>query len=236
VGARRRPRHALSVVVLRAARVLFLPLGNSDDEPNLAPQGHIFVGSKAPWFELPDDGLPRFDTMPEGFEFPAVAPPRGAPPATREGVLRGSCLCGAVAYETGPARGLVYCHCARCRKGRSAAFASNIFAETGPFRYTRGGDLVRAYKVPEAARFTVAFCIVCGGGVPRDPNGAPYLVVPGGSLDDDPGPLPKIHIFVGSKAPWFTIADDLERCDDYPPGCASSHEWVSRNAPSAAPE
>ena len=112
-----------------------------------------------------------------------------------------------------------------------------MFAEAGPFRYTRGGELVRAYKVPEAARFTVAFCTVCGGGVPRDPAGAPYLVVPAGSLDDDPGPLPRIHIFVGSKAPWFTIADGLEQCDDYPPGCASSHEWVMRRqAPSSAPK
>lgn len=232
----------------------FVPLGNSDDEPGLQPQGHIYVASKAPWFDLPEDGLPRFDAMPEGMETPDVAPPSGAPPATRAGVLRGSCLCSAVAYETGPARGLVYCHCSRCRKGRSAAFASNIFAEAGPFRYTRGAELVRAFKVPEAARFTVAFCTVCGGGVPRaapgvvsttpyaadilgaaDGAGAPYLVVPAGSLDDDPGPLPRIHIFVGSKAPWFTIADDLEQCADYPQGCVSSHEWVARRAPSSAP-
>jgi hypothetical protein len=226
----------------------FVPLGNSDDEPSLQPQGHIYVASKAPWFELPDDGLPRFDTMPAGMEAPDVAPPPGAPPATREGVLRGSCLCGAVTYETGPGRGLVYCHCSRCRKGRSAAFGANVFAESGPFRYTRGADRVRSYKVPEAARFTVAFCTVCGGGVPRaapgvvsttpyaadnlgaadGAAGAPYVVVPAGSLDDDPGPLPRIHIFVGSKAPWFTIADHLEHCDEYPPGCASSHEWVAR--------
>ena len=209
---------------------VFMPLGNSDDSPGMSVQGHIFVGSKAPWFELPEDDLPRFDTMPEGMETPAVGPPPGPPPASRPGVLRGSCLCGGVAYETGPARGLVYCHCSRCRKGRSAAFAANVFAEPEPFRYTRGAELVRIYKVPEAARFTVAFCTVCGGGLPRDPNGARYLVVPAGSLDDDPGPLPRpIHIFVGSKSPWFEIADDLEQWDAYPEGCASSHEWVARH-------
>jgi hypothetical protein len=208
----------------------FVPLGNSDDEPELAPQLHMYVGSKAPWFEIPNDGLPRFDSMPEEFGSPPdVTPPPGAPAPARAGLLRGSCLCGSVAYEAGPAQGLVYCHCTRCQKGRSSAFASNVFAEAGPFRYTRGGDRVRSYKVPEAARFTVAFCTVCGGGVPRDPAGAPYLVVPAGSLDDDPGPLPRIHIFVGSKAPWYALGEDgLERCADYPPGCASSHEWVMR--------
>jgi hypothetical protein len=210
--------------------IAFLPLGNSDDDRGMAPLVHMYVGSKAPWYEIPDDGLPRFDAMPEGFGDSAqIDPPLRASPASTEGVLRGSCLCGAVAYECGRARGLVYCHCTRCQKGRSAPFASNVFAEAGLFRYTRGADRVRAYKVPEAARFTVAFCTVCGGGVPRDPAGAPFLVVPAGSLDDDPGPLPKIHIFVGSKAPWYELAPDgLERCADYPPGCASSHEWVMR--------
>ena len=42
----------------------FLPLGNADDDPGLAPQSHIYVGSKAAWYDLPEDDLPRFDTMP----------------------------------------------------------------------------------------------------------------------------------------------------------------------------
>jgi len=28
-------------------------------------------------------------------------------------------------------------------------------------------------------------------------------------LDDDPGVRPESHIFVGSKAPWYDITDDL---------------------------
>lgn len=30
-----------------------------------------------------------------------------------------------------------------------------------------------------------------------------------GTLDDDPGVKPALHIFVGSKAPWFDISDGL---------------------------
>jgi hypothetical protein len=30
-----------------------------------------------------------------------------------------------------------------------------------------------------------------------------------GTLTDPPAIRPGAHIFVGSKAPWFTIADDL---------------------------
>jgi hypothetical protein len=30
-----------------------------------------------------------------------------------------------------------------------------------------------------------------------------------GGLDDPPGIAPQAHIFVDSKAPWFTITDEL---------------------------
>jgi hypothetical protein len=38
-------------------------LGAIDGDPGVRPQFHTFVESKAPWEELPDDGLPRY---PEG--------------------------------------------------------------------------------------------------------------------------------------------------------------------------
>lgn len=37
-------------------------LGAFDGDPGIAPQFHTFVGSKAPWEVLPDDGLPRHET------------------------------------------------------------------------------------------------------------------------------------------------------------------------------
>jgi hypothetical protein len=36
-----------------------LSLGTLDDDPGVRPSAHIFVGSKAPWFEI-TDGLPQF--------------------------------------------------------------------------------------------------------------------------------------------------------------------------------
>jgi hypothetical protein len=39
-------------------------LGALDDDPEIRPQYHSFVGSKAPWDELPEDGLPRYDGPP----------------------------------------------------------------------------------------------------------------------------------------------------------------------------
>ncbi len=39
-------------------------LGALDDDPGIRPQYHSFVDSKAPWDELPDDGLPRYPGAP----------------------------------------------------------------------------------------------------------------------------------------------------------------------------
>ncbi|MBJ7332928.1 MAG: GFA family protein [Solirubrobacteraceae bacterium] len=36
-------------------------LGSLDDDPHIAPEFHTFVGSKAVWDALPEDGLPRYD-------------------------------------------------------------------------------------------------------------------------------------------------------------------------------
>jgi hypothetical protein len=36
-------------------------LGALDGDPGIRPQCHSFVGSRAPWYELPDDGLERFN-------------------------------------------------------------------------------------------------------------------------------------------------------------------------------
>ena len=39
---------------------------------------------------------------------------------------------------------------------------------------------------------------------------------PAGSLDEDPGMRPQAHIFVGSKAPWFEITDQLPQFKEFP--------------------
>jgi hypothetical protein len=39
-------------------------LGSLDGDPEIRPQYHSFVAARAPWDELPDDGLPRYDGPP----------------------------------------------------------------------------------------------------------------------------------------------------------------------------
>lgn len=42
-------------------------LGALDGDPEIRPQYHSFVASRAPWDELPDDGLPRYDAAPSSY-------------------------------------------------------------------------------------------------------------------------------------------------------------------------
>lgn len=194
----------------------YVPAGLLDDDPGIRPQAHIFADSKARWHEI-SDALPRFEGYPPGMG-EAFAAKRTTEPSL--GRVRGGCLCGAVAYEIdAPIEGpLVCCHCSRCRKARGAAHASNLFTGTSSFRWLRGEERLRAYRVPEALRFTHVFCGVCGSSLPRVDPERGRTVVPAGTLEDDPGIREGLHIFVGSKAPWFEIVDHLPRHDSYPPG------------------
>lgn len=189
---------------------VFVPAGNFEDDIGARPLAHIFTGSKAAWYEIPD-ALPQFVTYPEGIDAPVLP---DLPPLDPPGAPRGSCLCRRVSYvfESQPLRSY-NCHCSRCRRARSAAYAANLFLAIDGLRFTRGEELLDSYKVPEAERFTHVFCRVCGSPMPR--RGANGVVVPMGSLDDDPGLRPQGHIFVPFKAPWFEIADRLPQFEGY---------------------
>src|SRR5262249_43191419 len=121
-----------------------MPAGSFDDDPHAQPIAHIFVGSKAPWYEVTDD-LPRFEAYPPGVDaavFPDLDRPR-----TTDGGTAGSCLCGAVRYvASGEPLLSRYCHCSRCRKARAAAHVANVVFPYAGVRYTAGEDRLRSYK------------------------------------------------------------------------------------------
>jgi hypothetical protein len=204
--------------------IVLIPAGNLDGELGIKPQYHIFTGSKAPWYEI-RDSLPQHEEWPPGHDMKAVERPKVA---ARDGVSQGSCLCGEVAYEfDGEPDLFMYCHCSRCRRGRSAAHGANMFVPATSFRWIRGESQVLTYKVPEAQRFSVQFCGKCGSGMPRCAAGAPVALVPAGTLDTAIQMKPTARIFVGSKAPWLELFDDVPRYEEMPP-----HEVMAAARPS----
>lgn len=201
-------RHCGSVTptLIKEMDLALVPAGNLDGDPGIRPQSHVFVGSKAPWYTITDD-LPQHEEFPPEFGVGGITRPVVEP---REGVVFGSCLCNSITYEiTGKPLRTANCHCSRCRRGRSAAHASNLFYKIEDFRFTRQDVPIGDYRVPEAKFFGVSFCTKCGSAVPRISKERGAVVVPAGPLDTDPGAQPAVHIFVGSKACWFEITDAI---------------------------
>ena len=58
-------RHCGSLLYsqVRDGAYAHVTLGTLVDPPSIRPTAHIFVGSKAPWFEI-SDALPQFDEFP----------------------------------------------------------------------------------------------------------------------------------------------------------------------------
>lgn len=132
-------------------------------------------------------------------------------------MTRGSCLCGEVAYELDSVVDFInHCHCSRCRKAHGAAFGSLAHAAADGFRWTRGANRVTHFESSPGNERT--FCSRCGAGLPVVSSETGRVRIPAGTLDDDPGARPVIHIYVGSKAPWFEISDALPCFDELPPG------------------
>lgn len=124
-------------------------------------------------------------------------------------MLEGSCLCGGVRYEiTGKLRSAVHCHCGQCRKASGASFTTNATVAAEDFRFVAGEELVGEHE-SSPGRFR-CFCTRCGSPlVKRDRETPGQLRLRLGTLDTDPGIEVTAHIFVGSRAPWTRIADDL---------------------------
>ena len=127
--------------------------------------------------------------------------------------LRGSCECGAVQYRV--ADEFLYaanCHCSRCRAATGSAFKAFAGIERRKLELTEGADalLVRGEEQLNDTR-----CASCGSllfSVVRDGE---YVHVAMGSLVDAPAIRPSEHIFVGSKAPWYEITDDLPQFEEH---------------------
>ncbi len=179
------------------------------------PDCNIFVVDNSPWHTI-NGHLPRHDAYPAESGIPGV---EGLPvPKKAEGLVRGSCLCGVVTYQvTEPFKIAHNCHCSRCRYGRAAAHASNGFVSYDCIQFLSGEDRLKSYKVPDARYFTQVFCEVCSSLMPRRDAERGIAVVPLGSLDDDPEIKPVDHIFVGYKAGWHDITDDLPQYPEGPP-------------------
>lgn len=130
--------------------------------------------------------------------------------------MKGSCLCGSIAFEIRPPFVTFrYCHCSRCQKASGSAHAANLFVPAAQFAWTKGEAAVKHYHHAASQRFGVSFCPECGTRVPHKVKTREDYLVPAGVLDDDPGVRPENSIFWDSKAAWYVSPHEHDRLKEY---------------------
>jgi hypothetical protein len=122
-------------------------------------------------------------------------------------ILAGECFCRAVRYEVADQFAYALnCHCSNCRRTTGSAFKPFAGIARDKFRLVEGGGDLLIYG-DELAHD--AHCGCCGSLLYSVVRGGAFVHVAMGTLADAPSIRPSAHIFVGSKAPWFAITDDL---------------------------
>jgi len=122
----------------------------------------------------------------------------------------GSCICGAVAFETtGALKDVVYCHCTDCRKqaGQALAFTA---AWKDQFRFTEERGL-KWFQSSEHSRR--GFCGECGSVLFFDTDGDEKLTITAGAFDGATGLASAAHIWVASKGDYYDINDGAAQHD-----------------------
>jgi hypothetical protein len=127
--------------------------------------------------------------------------------------LSGKCYCGAVEYTVADEFGYAAnCHCSGCRRATGSAFKPFAGIEREKLVVTTGANNLMLFG-DEAGNDT--HCKSCGSLLYSVVRDGAFVHVAMGTLVDDPTIGPTKHIFVGSKAPWFTITDDLPQFEEH---------------------
>ncbi|MDP1961918.1 MAG: GFA family protein [Reyranella sp.] len=127
--------------------------------------------------------------------------------------LVGKCFCGAVDYAV-PDQFLyaMNCHCSNCRRTTGSAFKPFAGIARDRLAVTRGRANLLIFGDDNA---NDTHCGVCGSLLYSVVRDGAFVHVALGTLADEPAIRPTMHIFVGSKAPWFTITDDLPQYEGH---------------------
>ena len=127
-------------------------------------------------------------------------------------LLVGRCQCGAVRYRVSDM--FLYaanCHCSRCRAATGSAFKTFAGIERERFEIVEGMDNLLVFGEDD---LNDTRCGACGSLLFSVVRNGDYVHVAMGSLVDTPSIRPAEHIYVGSKAPWFEITDDLPQAEE----------------------
>lgn len=135
--------------------------------------------------------------------------------------IAGSCLCGAIQYNSpAPPVMVALCHCTHCQKQSGAAFSVNVGIPKGSLQFTAGKTAVYEDKGSSGQPVYRHFCGQCGSPIFSDVVATPQLDwLKAGTLNDTSWVKPVANIWCESAQNWVA----------YPPGVPQ----FAQNPPSA---
>jgi hypothetical protein len=124
----------------------------------------------------------------------------------------GGCLCGSVRYELrGDLRGVVNCHCSKCRRfhGNFAAYTSILFQNLILVKQ----QTLKWFKsiTDETPNVHRGFCSECGSSLFWHPRDQERIAVAAGPLDDSTGLKIIGHVWTGQKSDYYQLDDELPK-------------------------
>jgi hypothetical protein len=129
--------------------------------------------------------------------------------------LEGGCLCGRVRFRVA-AEPLQagYCHCRMCQRNSGAPVVAWVTFPRAAFGWLAAAPASYA----SSARARRQFCPACGSYLTFESEDTPQEVsINTASLDEPARFAPQMHIFSGSRIPWFATADTLPQYPGYGP-------------------
>ena len=130
--------------------------------------------------------------------------------------ISGSCLCGQVRFSLhNQFSSFHLCHCTQCQKITGSAHASNLFTTVDNIQWLSGIEHILRYDHP-TRDFTKVFCTQCGCGLPFVTKSSKALIVPAGSLDDEPNVQANDNIFWSERPAWYDSGLTAKHCAGFP--------------------
>lgn len=122
-------------------------------------------------------------------------------------MLKGSCLCGAVAYRVeGGIESASHCYCTMCQKQHGAASGTYANVARAGLSIERGDSLIAEYASSDHGRRS--FCQVCGSTLFwRSEQSPERIAVTLGTLDTAFTEPVEIELHTDTKPDWLPVKD-----------------------------
>lgn len=128
----------------------------------------------------------------------------------------GNCLCRRVQFQIdSELEPIQICHCKECRQAQGTPFVTNIPVAARAFTLIRGQELLKGFESSPGKQRT--FCLNCGSPIYSALASKPGIVrIRAGLINEPLDTRPAFHMYIGDKANWWSIQDDLPQYEKAP--------------------